>query len=413
VHDQDEDASILMTTPRESVDRRTVDSDYYVVDDYLSEQDRALVARIRGFVDEKVTPVINEYWEKADFPYRLLPDLGALGIVGTAVQGYGAPGLTRLQTGLVAMELSRGDGSLNTLNAVQSGLVIGTINLLGSDAQKAHWLPDLVALRKLGAFALTEPEHGSDSVRLETTAKRVGDEYVINGSKRWIGLGHVADVVIIWARDTEDSKVKAFVMERTEGMLPAGYEASAITGKIAKRAIQQAQIDMHDVRVPVENKLALSTSFRDVSAVLNKTRSTVAWEALGHALAAYEIAVGYAQERHQFGKPIASFQLVQHRLAKMLADLTAMQLMCFRSAALQDQGRLTNEKASLLKMFCAEKSRALCRDARDMLGGNGLLLENHVARHLTDMEVVHTYEGTDSIQSLIVGRDITGISAFA
>jgi glutaryl-CoA dehydrogenase len=202
-------------------------------------------------------------------------------------------------------------------------------------------------------------------------------------------------------------------MERPGGVSPEGYHAEAIAGKMAKRAIQQAQIDMVDVRVPVENRLAKSTSFRDVSAVLNTTRSTVAWESLGHALAAYEIAVRFAHERHQFGKPIASFQLVQHKLAKMLADLTAMQLMCFRAAALQDQGRLTNEKASLAKMFTAEKSRALCREARDMLGGNGILLENHVARHLTDMEVVHTYEGTDSIQSLIIGRDITGIPAFS
>jgi glutaryl-CoA dehydrogenase len=396
-----------------AVEPRTVDCDYYDVDEYLNDDDRALITRVRAFVDTQVTPVINEYWEKADFPYQLLPALAELGIVGTAVKGYGAPGLTRLQTGLVAMELSRGDGSVNTLNAVQSGLVIGTINLLGSDEQKQRWLPDLIALRTLGAFALTEPDHGSDSVALETTATLVGDEYLITGSKRWIGLGHVADVVVIWARDTADGKVKAFVMERPGGVSPEGYHAEAIAGKMAKRAIQQAQIDMIDVRVPAENRLAKSTSFRDVSAVLNTTRSTVAWESLGHALAAYEIAVRFAHERHQFGKPIASFQLVQHKLAKMLADLTAMQLMCFRAAALQDQGRLTNEKASLAKMFTAEKSRALCREARDMLGGNGILLENHVARHLTDMEVVHTYEGTDSIQSLIIGRDITGIPAFS
>lgn len=409
-----EGASKPMSTPSSSSDStRMVNCDYYEVDDYLTDDDLALIARVRGFVDSRVTPVINEYWEKADFPYELLPAIADLGIVGTAVKGYGAPELTRLQTGLVAMELSRGDGSVNTLNAVQSGLVIGSINILGSEAQKARWLPDLIALQKLGAFALTEPDHGSDSVALETSATRVGDEYVISGSKRWIGLGHVADVVIIWARDTADHKVKAFVMERPGGVSPEGYDAQAITGKIAKRAIQQAHIEMRDVRVPAENRLEKSTSFRDVSAILNTTRSTVAWESLGHALAAYEIAVNYAHERHQFGKPIASFQLVQNKLAKMLADLTAMQLICFRAAALQDQGRLTNEKASLAKMFTAEKSRALCREARDMLGGNGLLLENHVARHLTDMEVVHTYEGTDSIQSLIIGRDITGIPAFS
>jgi len=391
-----------------------VNSDYYGVADYLDDDDRALVARVRAFVDAEVTPVINEYWEKADFPYQLLPKIAELGIVGTAVRGYGAPGLTRLQTGLVAMELSRGDGSVNTLNAVQSGLVMGTINMFGDEAQKERWLPDLAALRKLGAFALTEPEHGSDSVALETVAVRDGDEYRLSGEKRWIGLGHVADVVIVWARDADDGKVKAFVVEKdAEGRYPAGFSAEAITGKIAKRAIQQAHIVLDDVRVPAGNRLAMSTSFRDVSAVLNTTRSTVAWEALGHAVAAYEIAVRYAHERVQFGKPIESYQLVQNKLANMLADLTAMQLICFRTAALQDEGRLSNEQASLAKLFTGQKSRALCRDARDLLGGNGLLLENHVARHLTDMEVVHTYEGTDFIQSLIIGRDITGVAAFS
>ena len=369
---------------------------------------------MRAFVEEDVTPIINEYWEKADFPYQLIPKFAELGIIGTAIEGYGCPGLTRLQTGLVAMELSRGDGSINTFNAVHSGLAMGTINLLGSDQQKQRWLPSMASLRKLGAFALTEPEHGSDSVALETSARKEGDEYVLNGAKRWIGLGHVADLVIIWARDTGDHKVKAFVLEKnTDGSYPPGYRAQAITGKMAKRAIQQAEIDIQDLRIPAKNLLAKSTSFRDVGAVLNKTRSTVAWESLGHATAAYEMAVAYARDRIQFGKPIASYQLVQNKLATMLADLTAMQLICFRTAALQDEGRLSNEQASLAKMFTGDKARTLCRDARDIFGGNGILLENHVARHLTDMEVVHTYEGTGSIQSLILGREITGISAFS
>ncbi|MDF2506193.1 MAG: acyl-CoA dehydrogenase [Microbacterium sp.] len=391
-----------------------VNVDFYQVDDYLGDDDRALIRKVRGFVEDHVLPNINAAWERADFPYEILPAFADLGIAGTAIEGYGCPGLTRLQTGLVAMELSRGDGSVNTLNAVQSGLAMGSISLLGSHEQKQRWLPDLAAVRKLGAFALTEPDHGSDSVALETSARRDGDHYVLNGAKRWIGLGHVADVVIVWARDVEDSKVKAFVLEKkADGTYPEGYDAKAIEGKIAKRAIQQAQIEITDLRIPAENKLHESTSFRDVGAILNRTRSTVAWEALGHAVAAYEIAARYVHERVQFGKPIASFQLVQNKLANMLADLTAMQLMCFRTGALQDQGRLSNEQASLSKMFAGQKSRQLCRDARDLLGGNGLLIENHVARHLTDMEVVHTYEGTDFIQSLIIGREITGISAFA
>jgi len=276
-----------MTTTTEM----SVNSDFYGLDDYLNDADRALIARVRSFVEQDVTPIINEYWEKADFPYQLVPKFAELGIIGTAIQGYGCPGLTRLQTGLVAMELSRGDGSINTFNAVHSGLAMGSINLLGSDEQKQRWLPPMARLEKLGAFALTEPAHGSDSVALETSARLDGDHYVINGSKRWIGLGHVADLVIIWARDTADQKVKAFVLEKNgDGTYPAGYHAEAITGKMAKRAIQQAQIEIEGLRIPAENLLAKSTSFRDVGAVLNTTRSTVAWESLGHATAAYEMA---------------------------------------------------------------------------------------------------------------------------
>jgi len=391
----------------------SVNVDFYAVDDYLNDEDRALVAKLRAFVDTEVLPVINDAWERADFPYEVLPKLRDLGIIGTAIKGYGCPGLTRLQAGLVAMELSRGDGSLNTFNAVHSGLAMGTIDLLGSEKQKQRWLPQMATLDKLGAFALTEPDHGSDSVALESSARLDGDHYVLNGAKRWIGLGHVADFVILWARDIDDNKVKAFIMEKNDdGSYPDGYEATAIQGKIAKRAIQQAQISFKDLRIPAANKLEKSHSFRDVGAVLNRTRSTVAWEALGHATAAYEAAVQYAAERVQFGNPIGHFQLVQNKLANMLADLTAMQLICFRAGALQNDGRLSNEQASLAKMFTGDKARQLCRDARDVLGGNGLLLENNVARHLTDMEVVHTYEGTDFIQSLIIGREITGVSAF-
>jgi glutaryl-CoA dehydrogenase len=392
----------------------TVNTDYYGVDDYLNDDDRELVARIRAFVATDVLPIINDYWERGETPLELFPKLASLGIVGTAVHGHGAAGLTRLQAGLVAMELARGDGSVNTMSAVHSGLAMGTIDLLGSDDQKKLWLPAMSEARLLGAFALTEARHGSDSVALETTATLDGDSYVLDGEKRWIGLGHLADLVIVWARDVADGKVKAFVVEKDEtGAYPPGYDARSITGKIAKRAVEQAAIHLDGVRVPARNLLAKSTSFRDVGVVLNRTRSTVAWEALGHAIAAYEIAVEFASTRIQFGRPIAAMQLVQYKLAKMLADLTAIQLLCFRSAALQDQGRLSNEQASLAKMFACEKSRALCRESRDMLGGNGLLLENHVARHLTDMEVLHTYEGTDSMQALIIGRDITGISAFA
>lgn len=388
-------------------------SDFYDVASLLSDEERAVQQRVRSFVDTSVLPIINEHWEAATMPTSLFAELGELGVVGTTIDGYGCPGLSRTAAGLVAQELSRGDGSVNTINAVQSGLVMGSIDRFGSDEQKSRWLPALARLEKLGAFALTEPDHGSDSVALETTARRDGDDWVISGHKRWIGLGSVADLVIIWARDAEDGKVKGFVMEREGTEYPAGYDAAVIEGKIAKRAVWQADIRIDEVRVPDRNRLPLARSFRDVSALLSTTRTTVAWEAVGHAIAGYEIARDYSLTREQFGKPIASFQLVQNKLANMLADLTSLRLLVLRASRLQDENRLTNAQASLAKLTAGQRARSICREARDMLGGNGLLLENHVARHLLDMEVVHTYEGTDSMQSLIVGREITGIAAFS
>lgn len=389
-------------------------TDFYLMDDFLSAEDRALRLKVRAFVDKDLLPVINGYWERAEFPFELVPKLAGLGIVGTTIQGYGCPGLSRLAAGIVAAEVSRGDGSVNTFLGVQSGLAMGTINMLGSEEQKQRWLPAMAALGKIGAFALTEPEHGSDSVALETSARREGDSYIINGRKRWIGNASMADVVIIFARDEADAKVKAFVMERNEdGSFPEGYTTEVITGKIGKRAILQPDITLENLRVPAANRLTECHSFKDVTKVLTSTRSGASWESYGHAMAAYEIAVDYAKTRQQFGKPIGSFQLVQNKLANMLAELTAMQLICFRLAVLAEDGRMTGPMASMAKMHTARKARWICSEARDMLGGNGMLLENHVARHMTDMEVVSTYEGTDSIQSLLVGRDITGLSAFS
>ncbi|MFX1819660.1 acyl-CoA dehydrogenase family protein [Pseudarthrobacter sp. CC4] len=385
-----------------------------MVDDFLSEDERIIRKKVRNFVETDLLPVINDYWDRAEFPFALVPKIAALGIVGTTIEGYGCPGMSRLAAGMVAMEMARGDGSINTFIGVQSGLAMGTVNTLGSEEQKQRWLPGMARLEKIGAFGLTEPDHGSDSVGLETSARRDGDHYILNGRKRWIGNASFADVVVLWARDEADGKVKAFILEKNgDGSYPAGYRAEVITGKIGKRAILQPDITIENLRIPAENKLAEANSFRDVTRVLTATRGGASWESVGHGIAAYEAAVKYAKERVQFGKPIASYQLVQNKLANMLAELTAMQLICFRLAALADQGKMTGPMASLAKMHTAQKARWICQEARDILGGNGLLLENHVARHMTDMEVVHTYEGTDSIQSLLIGRDITGISAFS
>ncbi len=379
----------------------------------LSEEEREVRDRVRDFVDREVTPKINGYWERAEFPFEMVPKLAELNIAGTTIEGYGCPGMSRLAAGMVALEMSRGDGSINTFLGVHSGLAMGAINICGSDEQKERWLPRMAGLEKIGAFALTEPKHGSDSVALETSARREGDEWVINGDKRWIGNATFADLVIAWARDTEDDQVKGFVIEKDErGSYPEGYSTELITGKMGKRAVWQPDIKLDSVRVPERNRLGRAESFKDVGKVLTATRGGAAWESVGHALACYEIALNYAKEREQFGKPIASFQIVQNKLANMLAEVTAMQLVCFRMAELQEAGQMTGPMASMAKMYTAQKAKHVCSEARDVLGGNGILIDYHVARHMTDMEIVHTYEGTDTIQSLIVGRDITGISAF-
>ncbi|MGQ1795656.1 acyl-CoA dehydrogenase family protein [Kocuria oceani] len=390
------------------------DHDIYRLDARLTAEERAIRDRVRAFVDAEVRPVINDYWERAEFPFELVPKLAELGVAGTVIEGHGCPGMSRMAGAQVSLELARGDGSINTFFGVHSGLAMGSINTLGSEEQKQRWLPAMARLERIGAFALTEPEHGSDSVALETSARREGDTWVLDGAKRWIGNASYAHVVVIYARDVEDGQVKAFVLEREpDAEFPAGFRPTVITGKIGKRAILQPDIVIEDLRVPEANRLQRCDSFKDVNKVLNATRGGVAWEALGHAIAAYEIAVRYAGERKQFGRSIGSYQLVQNNLANMLAETTAIKLICFRLVELQDEGALTGPMASLAKLTAAKKARWVVSTARDVLGGNGLLLENDVARHLTDMEVVYTYEGTDSMQSLIVGRAITGVSAFA
>jgi glutaryl-CoA dehydrogenase len=396
-----------MTHEHES-DRAAAASDYYLLDEQLTDEERAIRDRVRAFGEHEVLPVINAYWERAEFPFELIPKLADLGVAGTTIDGHGCPGMSRLAAGIVSRELARADGSLNTFFGVHSGLAMGSIALLGSDEQKARWLPPMARLELIGAFALTEPEHGSDSVSLETEARRDGDSYVLNGAKRWIGNASFADLVIVWARDDEGD-VGAFVVEKGA----AGFDASTvISGKIGKRAVWQAEIELADVRVPAANRLANARTFEDATRVLDQTRGGAAWECVGHAMAGVEAAVAYAAERSQFGRPIAGFQLVQAKLATMVAETTAMQLICFRLAELQERDEMTGPMASLAKLHNARKAKLVCAEARDIMGGNGLLLEYHVARHLTDLEIVETYEGTDSVQSLILGRDLTGLSAF-
>jgi glutaryl-CoA dehydrogenase len=383
-------------------------TDFYLLDERLTAEERAIRDGLREFCDREVTPIINGYWERAEFPFELVPKMAQLGLAGGVIEGYGCPGMSATAAGLVSMEWARADGSMGTFFGVHSNLAMQTIHLLGSDEQKERWLPAMARLEKIGAFALTEPAHGSDAVHLETSVKRDGDDYVLDGAKRWIGNASFADLTIVWARD-EDGHVGGYVVEKGA----PGFEATVITGKTSLRAVWQADITLTGVRVAAENRLPGCRNFRDVAKVLTLTRYTVAWRALGVALAAYEAALDYAKRREQFGRPIAAYQLVQDKLSRMVGEITAMQLLCLRLSELAEDGRLTPGMASLAKMNHAAKARAIVADARDILGGNGILLEQHVARHHADIEAIFTFEGTDSIQSLILGREITGLPAIA
>ena len=397
-----------MTTPYTELGE-ALGTDFFSVQDQFTDEAWQRFINVRKFVDHEVLPDINEYWDRAELPWHLFRRLPELGIVGEDIVGYGAAGMSPLSVGLVHMELHRGDGSLGTFLGVHAGLAMQSIAMCGSEEQKQRWLPAMSRMDKLGAFALTEPDHGSDSIALETTARRDGDHWIINGSKRWIGNGSVADLVIVWARDTDSGEVLGFVVET-----PAeGYTATVIPGKVSLRARWQADIELRDVRVSDENRLEHARSFKDCGRVLANTRGICAWMALGHATAGYDAALRYAKERTQFGKPLASFQIVQQRLVRMLADLTGMQLYCMQIGRLADAGKLSPTIAGLAKMNNTRTARTILSEARDLLGGNGILLEHHVVRHWADIEAIHTFEGTETMQTLIVGRDITGIGAFA
>jgi glutaryl-CoA dehydrogenase len=384
-------------------------TDYFLIAEQLTPSEMDYLLRTRQFVDDEVLPVINGRWERAEFPFELVQKLAKLDLVGDGIEGYGCPPMSPIAAGLVNMELSRGDGSVGTFYGVHCGLAMKAIALLGSSEQRDRWLPPMARLDKIGAFALTEPAHGSDSIALESSAQRDGDEWVLDGHKRWIGNGSIADIVVVWARDTADGQVKGFIVEKGT----PGFHASVIEGKVALRSVWNADITLTSCRVPEANRLAEARTFKDTGRVLAGTRNTVAWGSLGHAVAAYEIALAYAKERTQFGKPLVGFQMIQDKLVAMLCEVTAMQLYCLRLGRLIEEGRFTDTIAALAKLNNTVKARDVCRMAREILGGNGILLDYHVVRHLADMEALYTYEGTAEIQTLIVGRDITGVSAFA
>jgi glutaryl-CoA dehydrogenase len=383
--------------------------DFYALGTTISEEDQALLQRTRSFLETEVTPVITEYWTREEFPYQLLPGLADLEIMGLSYQGYGCPGKSTVLDGMMMMELARVDSSIATFRGVHSGLAMGSIYLCGSEEQKQRWLPPMARMEKIGSFGLTEPEVGSGTARgLTTTARRDGDSWVLNGQKKWIGNATFADMNIIWARDVADDQVKGFVVEKGT----AGFKPEKLRNKIALRVVQNAHITLEDCRVPEANRLQEAHSFKDVAAVLRMTRAGVAWEAIGCSLGAYEYALKYAQEREQFGRPIGRFQLVQDLLVRMLGNITACQCLVMRLSQMQDAGIMADEHASLAKAYCTVKMRESVGYARELLGGNGILLDQQVGRFVADAEAIYSYEGTREMNTLIVGRAITGFSAF-
>jgi glutaryl-CoA dehydrogenase len=402
-----------MTTVRErrgaALEQPAADGDFYQIAEVLDEADRQLLGQVRAFMEERVAPIINDYWARAEFPFGLLPGIRELRIAGLPYQGYGCPGKSTLLDGFVSMELARVDPSVATFRGVHGGLAMGSIYLCGSEEQKQRWLPPMARMEAIGAFGLTEPEVGSGaSGGLTTTARRDGDGWVLNGQKNWIGNATFADLTVIWARDVEDDQVKGFVVEKGT----PGFRAEKLENKMALRVVQNARITLDQVCVPEANRLQQARSFRDTAKVLKMTRAGVAWMAVGCARGAYEHALAYAKRREQFGRPIGRFQLVQDLLVRMLGNITASECMVVRLSQLQDAGAMRDEHASLAKAFCTVKMRETVGYARELLGGNGILLDENVGRFVADAEAIYSYEGTREMNTLIVGRAITGFSAF-
>ena len=383
--------------------------DLYSYESLLSDDERKELAGIREFLQEEVRPRVNDSWESATFPMDLIPRFAEQGLVGRSYDLAGSPRASRLFTGFISLEASRVDPSMATFLGVHNGLAMGSVVELGSEEQRQRWLPDMLALRTVGCFALTEPHGGSDvALGLETTARQDGDALVLDGAKRWIGNGTFADLVVVFARDVADDQVKTFVVEKGT----PGFTATKMEGKYALRTVQNADLVFEGCRVPAENKLAGGNSFKDVNRVLKLTRGGVAWNAVGCQMGAFEAALAYAKERVQFGRPIAGFQLIQDLLARMAGNVTASLGMAVRVAQLQEEGVFRDDHAALAKSFVTSRGRETVAWARELFGGNGILLDRDVIRYFNDAEALYSYEGTREINNLIVGRALTGHSAF-
>ncbi|MFT4284216.1 MAG: acyl-CoA dehydrogenase family protein [Protaetiibacter sp.] len=384
-------------------------SDFYGFETKLTETEREALGGLRAWLEADVEPLVNDYWDRAEFPREILPAFHAQPVFGMQWDETRTFENSAVYRGWVALELARVDASIATYVGVQNGLALGAVAVCGSPEQRAEWLPKLADGSVIGAFGLTEPLSGSDSAQgLRTTATREGDEWVLNGSKRWIGNATFSDITVIWAKDTADGQVKGFIVPTST----PGYTATKIERKLALRIVQNAAITLEDVRIPESLRLQNANSFRDTAAVLRLTRAEVAWAAVGVAVGAYEAALAYAQERIQFGKPIASHQLVQQHLAEMIGNITASIAMCTRVSEMLDEGTQKDEHAALAKAYATTRMRETVARAREVMGGNGIVLDYDVTRFFNDAEALYSYEGTREMNTLIVGRALTGKAAF-
>ncbi|KAI8108233.1 hypothetical protein M9434_006262 [Picochlorum sp. BPE23] len=374
----------------------------------LGREEKEIIARVRRFSEEHVAPVISDYWEKAEFPFPLLGKFAELGIGGGCLpREYGCQGLSLLSCAMAVVELARVDGSMSTFFLVHSFLAALTIGMLGSEEQKRELLPDMATFAKVGCWALTEPSHGSDASHLLSTARKVSGGWVLNGRKRWIGNGTFADIVVVFARNEDTQDINAFLVRRGN----PGLKTTKIENKIALRCVQNADIELTDAFIPESDRLSGLNSFKDVNKVLAVSRIMVAWQPVGLAVGVYDMCVRYTKQRSQFETPIAAFQLIQEKMQRILSTTSAMWLMAWRVTQLAEKGVMTHEQASLVKAWTTRQGREVVSLGREILGGNGILSDFLVAKAFCDCEAYYSYEGTYEVNSLVVGRGITGISA--
>jgi glutaryl-CoA dehydrogenase len=386
-----------MATPR--------NVDYYEVEELYTEAERMARDVARAFVEDQVLPIITAHHRHGTFPTDLIRTMGALGFFGADLTGYGCAGLSAVAHGLIMQELERGDSAIRSCASVQGGLVMYPIHTFGTEEQKARWLPKLARGEAVGCFGLTEPDHGSDPAGMTSKAVRVSDGFVLNGTKRWITNGTIADLAVVWAK--VDGEIHGFLVERGT----PGFGATTIGGKFSFRASVTSELTFQDCLIPDANLLPQARGIRAALMCLTQGRYGIAWGAVGAAVACYHTALAYAQTRIQFGRPIASFQLVQDKLVTMLTEITKAQLLCVRLGRLKDAGRLRHTQVSLAKRNNVAMALEAARLARDVLGASGIVDDFPVIRHLLNLETVKTYEGTHDVHTLILGRDITGISA--